>query len=219
MCAYFSSDILMTGESRHKEKSPVSISPTDSLFRLSESQKRKKNCIINKNKYTFSDTHAHTPVSYLWAAGCRPLPRCDGARWSGCPSALCLSSRTETGSSTAGCGSDSPSCGSRRCCKPPAGRTGREKKRRRPSSSHLSSKDDLMRRSRGEAFYVGLVSNELNLHTNMDCFARYRQILCCLTFVTIISLWTAAKAFCPIHFFFKASCVSGDFSLKISLLS
>lgn len=37
VCAYFSSDILMTGESRHKEKSPVSIIRTDSLLSLSES--------------------------------------------------------------------------------------------------------------------------------------------------------------------------------------
>lgn len=41
--AYFSSDILMTGESRHKEKSPVSISRTDSLLSLSVPNRRNKN--------------------------------------------------------------------------------------------------------------------------------------------------------------------------------
>lgn len=37
--AYFSSDILMTGESRQREKSPASISRTDSLLSLSESHR------------------------------------------------------------------------------------------------------------------------------------------------------------------------------------
>lgn len=48
-CTYFSSDILITGESRHKEKSPVSISFTDSLFSLSVTQKQEKTHIyINR---------------------------------------------------------------------------------------------------------------------------------------------------------------------------
>lgn len=46
-CAYFSSEILMTGESRHKENSPVSIARTDSLFILSESHKTKTNQYVS----------------------------------------------------------------------------------------------------------------------------------------------------------------------------
>lgn len=77
------------------------------------------------------DGSVRSSVIYLSAGGCRPVPRCDGARWSGCPPALCPSSRTETWSSAADCGSGSPSSESRRCCKHPAGRTGggTEKKR------------------------------------------------------------------------------------------
>lgn len=65
---------------------------------------------------------------YLSADGCRPLPRCGGARWSGCPQAPCPSSTTESESSAADCGSETPSAESRRCCRPLTGRTGEEQR-------------------------------------------------------------------------------------------
>lgn len=68
------------------------------------------------------------PLSYLSAAGCKPLPTCGGARWSGFPSVPCRSSRTEIGSSAADCGSDSLSEECRHCCTPPAERTVDKKK-------------------------------------------------------------------------------------------
>lgn len=72
--------------------------------------------------YSITETACRAAI-YLSAGGCRPGPRCGGARWSGCPSAPCPSSRTGTWSWAAGRGSDSPSSWSHHCYKPPAGRT------------------------------------------------------------------------------------------------